>query len=328
LKSEKTTMDNIAKALGISAISVSRALNDQAGVSKDLKNKIFAKAEELSYTKFKDLEKLNILVLHAKPYFQDNSNFSFKVQSIEKYLQRLGANYRVEFVSEEAQALDAPSLNLNKETFQGVIFIGRFSDSYTLRIKERIKNQVYYTGYSSSFDGDLVWFNFNSGGYKMCEYLIKKGHKNIGFLGSSLIFKNREKVLGITTALEAYFLPVNPELFVYTGEDFEKGVAELLSHLGNSGAIICQYDYTAIRLIKELHRLGIKVPEDISVIGSGNTELASLAIPSLTTLDLNIEYSCEAAVDLLVKRIQRPTKPYENITINSFLVERDSVREV
>jgi len=321
-------MEDIAKALNISAISVSRALNDQAGVSPQLKDKIVAKAQELSYTKYMDLGKLNILVLHAKPYIQDNSNFSFKVQGIEKCLQRIGADYRVEFVSEEAQGKEVPSLNLNRESFQGVIFIGHFSDNYTFMIKEKIKNQVYYTGYSSSFDGDLVWFNFNSGGYKMCEYLIKKGHKNIGFLGSSLVFKNQEKVLGITTALEAYGLPVRPELFVYTGEDFEKGVAELLKHLGSFGAIICQYDYTAMKLIKELHRLGINVPEDISVIGSGNTELSSLTIPSLTTLDLNIEYSCEEAVDLLVKRIKRPNKPYENITINSFLVERDSVKEV
>ena len=75
-----------------------------------------------------------------------------------------------------------------------------------------------------------------------------------------------------------------------------------------------------------MYEKGIKVPEDISVIGSGNTEMSSLSIPALTTLELNIEYSCEVAVELLLKRINKPDKPYENITINSILVERESVK--
>jgi len=54
--------------------------------------------------------------------------------------------------------------------------------------------------------------------------------------------------------------------------------------------------------------------------------MSSLSIPALTTLELNIYYACEVAVSLLFKRIRNPEKPYENITINSVLVERDSVK--
>ena len=56
-------------------------------------------------------------------------------------------------------------------------------DEYVDFISTKIKNQVFYTGYSPSFDCDSVWYNFNNGGYKQCEYLIKKGHTKIGFLG-------------------------------------------------------------------------------------------------------------------------------------------------
>ena len=64
------------------------------------------------------------------------------------------------------------------------------------------------------------------------------------------------------------------------------------------------------------------------MIGSGNTEISSLTIPALTTLELNIDYSCETAVELLLKRINNPDKPYENIAINSQLIERESVNKL
>ena len=120
-------------------------------------------------------------------------------------------------------------------------------------------------------------------------------------------------------------MPVRDEFFIYE-ESFEEKVTELISRKDAPTAIICQWDYTAIKLIKFLYEKGIKVPEDISVIGSGNTEMSSLSIPALTTLELNIDYACEVAVELLLKRINKPHKPYENITINSILVERDSIK--
>jgi LacI family transcriptional regulator len=144
-------------------------------------------------------------------------------------------------------------------------------------------------------------------------------------LGNTKSFKNREKLLGITSALEDYNLPINEEFFLDIGEAFDEKIEQLISKTERPTAIICQWDLIAIKLIKLLYERGIRVPKDISVIGSGNSEMSALSIPALTTMDLNIEYSCETAVELLIKRINHPYKPYENITINSTLIERDSV---
>ena len=64
----------------------------------------------------------------------------------------------------------------------------------------------FYTCYSPCFDCDSVWYNFNNGDYKQCECLIKNGHTKIGFFGNSSVYKNKEKVLGITSVLENYEL--------------------------------------------------------------------------------------------------------------------------
>jgi DNA-binding LacI/PurR family transcriptional regulator len=326
LKGDKVKISDIAKALEVSTISVSRALSGQVGVGEELRNKILNKAKEMGYFKEKANDDIKILVLHQKPFVQDTSNYSHMVQGIEKAIQKVRSEYDLEFVDKEHQEELYLPYKLQKGiSFDGIIFIGRFNSNYVEFISSKVKNQVFYTGYSPSFDCDSVWYNFNNGGYKQCEYLIKKGHTKIGFLGNSSVYKNKEKVLGITSALEDYELPIKDEFFIYE-ENFEEKMINLINNKNRPTAIVCQWDYTAIKFIKFLYEKGIKVPEDISVIGSGNTEMSSLSIPALTTLELNIDYACEVAVSLLFKRIRNPEKPYENITINSVLVERDSVK--
>lgn len=332
LLNNKVTISDIAEALGISTISVSRALAGQTGVSKELRDTILSKAKELGYTRSKNKSEHNILVLHKKPYVQDNSNFTYMVQGLEKALQKVGADYDMEFIDKSNQDEMILPYKLSKErNFDGIIFMGKFNEEYVKFIKNKVNNFIFYTGYSPSYDCDSVWFNFNNGGYKQCEYLIKKGHKDIGFIGSkSVLFRNKEKVLGITTALEDYKVPIQQDFFIYVEENFDENFQDKVMKIINSShrptAIICQWDFIAVKLMNLLYTKGISVPGDISIVGSGNTELSSLSIPPLTTLDLNIEYSCEVAVDLLVKRINNESKPFENININSTLIERGSVK--
>ncbi|MDQ7095342.1 LacI family DNA-binding transcriptional regulator [Desulfosporosinus sp. PR] len=331
MKSEKTTMSDIAKALAISNISVSRALSGQDGVSEELRSKILIKASEMGYLRAKSSGDKKILVLHQKPFIQDSSNYSHMIQGIEKALQTVGCAYDVEFVDKSRQEkLYLPHKVAKGSGFDGIIFIGGFENPYVRFMASKIKNQVFYTGYSPVLDCDSVWYNFNNSGYKQCEYLIQKGHERIGFIGGSSVYANKEKVLGIELALEDHALPVRDDFFIYAEGSFEEKVSELIHDSKGKGptALICQWDYTAIKLIKYLYEKGIRVPEDLSVIGSGNTEMASLSIPALTTLELHIDQACESAVELLFKRIEEPDKPYETVRINSTLVERDSVKAV
>ena len=332
--SSKTTIADIAVALDISAISVSRALAGKIGVGEELREKILLKAKEMGYIKTITQNTYKILLLHQRPLMQDNSNFAYMIQGIERALQNIEVSYHTEFVDKENQdKMQLPYKLLKENNFDGMILIGKFNDDYIEFLKQKVKNHIFYTGYSPSCDVDSVWFNFNNGGYKQCEYLIKKGHRDIGFLGRrSILFRNKEKVLGITSALEDYEIPMIPEFFTYIEENFEENfeasVMNLLSSIRKPTAIICQGDFIAVKLVNFLYKKGIKVPEDISIISSGNTEMASMTIPAITTLDLNIEYSCRIAVELLLKRISNPDKPCESITINSTLVIRESVKDL
>lgn len=326
MKNDKIKLSDIAKELGISTISVSRALSGQEGVSEELREKVLLTANEMGYLRAKNPDRHKILVLHQKPFIQDNSNFSHIMQGMETALQVAECDYDMEFADKKNQAeLLLPSRLQKGSHYDGLIFLGGFEKAYIELLTRRISNYVYYIGYSPAKDGDSIWYNFNRGGYMQCDYLIQKGHKRIGYLGNNNGYACKEKVLGIISALEDNEIPVNKDFFVYGEEKFEE-IDRVLKEKQGPTAFICQWDYVAMKLIRHLHEKGIKVPEDISVMGYGNTEMSALGIPALTTMELYIDYACETTVGLLLKRLKRPDKPYENILIHSTLVERDSVR--
>ena len=327
MRNEKTKLSDIAKELGISTISVSRALSGQEGVSEELRQKVLLKSNEMGYLRTKNPTQNRVLVLHQKPFIQDNSNFSHIMQGIEKALQAAGCEYDMEFTDKNTQGKLSFPNKLQKAHYDGLILIGGFDGAYVDFITRKISNYVCYTGYSFSKDCDGIWYNFSNSAYKQCKYLIGKGHKRIGYLGNNRGYISKEKVLGITTALEDHDIGVQEEFFVYS-DDYEDKIYDLIRSGKGPTAFICQWDYTAMKLIKYLHDKGVKVPEDMSVIGYGNTEMSALCIPALTTMEIYIDYACETTVALLLKRLDRTDKPCENILIHSTLVERDSVRSI
>lgn len=331
MSNRKITLSEIANALGVSIVSVSRALSEQPGVSEELKNKIIEKANELGYFRNKKCDQLKVLVLYQQTDSQisGGSNISEKLQNIAKALQAVNAYYHIEFVSKSSQNTKIMPYNLTQGNhFDGAILIGNFDLEYVNIIKEKIRHILFFTNYTPVYHFDSVWYDFNRSGYQACQYLIQNGHREIGFFGNNALFRNTQKVFGISVALKENQIPFNQKLIVDSDENYQQTIQELLKSKNPPTAFICDYDLTALELIKFLHTLGIIVPQDISIIGSGNTEISQLSIPALTTFDVKIEYACDVAVATLLKRINCPEKPYENIAILSDLIERDSVRKL
>lgn len=224
---------------------------------------------------------------------------------------------------------EIPCKILKGNIFDGILFIGRFNIDYINFLKSRVECQVLYASYSPSLNCDTVRFNPSNVAYIQCKYLLKNGHRNIGFAGNLSTYIFNEKILGMNTAMDEYGIKINKNFFIDSkASDLEKKLLKILSRKNKPTAIICQGDLTALKIIKLLHENNFKVPDDISIIGKGNQEISAISIPALTTIDINIEYSCNSVIDLLIKRINNPKKPYENITINGFLVERASVKNL
>ncbi|KWX82567.1 LacI family transcriptional regulator, partial [Paenibacillus riograndensis] len=194
MKTKKVTITDIAKAMGLSPVSVSRALANQGGISDELKVKIVKKAAEMGYIKPRKHTPARILVLHQKPYQHDNSNFSYMVQGIEKALQEADTDYSIEFLDKDNQSRLILPYRLSKGfKFDGVIFIGRFNPEYVSFIQQEILSVLFIVGYSPAYDYDCVWFRVLIGAYKQCKYLTDRGHSRIWLLGDRGWSRIKEK---------------------------------------------------------------------------------------------------------------------------------------
>lgn len=323
MKTGKPKMSDIAKALHISDISVSRALSGQEGVSAQLREKVLRTAGEMGYFKPKSRADTHVLVLHQKPFVQDNGNYSHMIQGVEKALQDVGCTYDIEFVDKENQEKPRLPVRLQKGvSYDGALLIGHFEPAFVAQLGGHIPHAVYFTGCQLSDHCDGVWYHFSGGAYELCRHLFENGHRKIGYVGSRGTITG-QKLLGVASALEDRGLALDGDHIFY-GEDSYGRLEELL-RAGGLTAVVCRGDHTAVRLIQYLYQRGIRVPEQLSVVGSGNSEMSSLCSPALTTMELHIGYACEAAVELLLRRLARPDKPAENICIAGTLVERDSV---
>jgi len=325
----KVTIAGIAEMLDVSPITVSRALSGQPGVSDELRQKIINKAKELGYKKIKCNDKSNILLIVGHKYYNENSNFGQKVQGIEKYIKKLGAEFIMEFIEKEKQENFETPYNISRGTnFDGVILMGPFENDYISFIKEKIKNVVIFNKFTFGIDCNFVHFNYNTIGYTATQYLINKGHRKIGFIGVEGAFANPQRYFGYTKALELNNIELNMDYVINTPEEMTDRVKQMINKGDLPTAFTCQSDRMALELIKLLHCNKISVPDQVSVIGIGNSEMSSISIPALTTFDLNIDYACEAAVRLVFERMNDTTGPNRVIYINATLVERDSVRDL
>ncbi len=323
----KITISSIAEILNVSPITVSRALSGQAGVGEELREKIMEKARELGYKKKKSMDRVSILFLIKYRYLSNNGNFSHMMRGIERYIKYYGAEFTMELIEEEKQENFELPYNISTgKRFDGVILLGNFDDNYIPFIQEKIQNIIVFNRYSYEVDVDYIYFNFNRTGYKAAKYLIDKGHSEIGFVGVEGLFNNPQRFMGFCKALESSHIELKDQYLIHKKEEMEEKVKCLHGEKNMPTAFICESDNTALKLIRLLYDLNVSVPEEVSIIGIGNNTMSNMSIPSLTTFDLNIDYACEQAVRLVLNRIDDQDRPHRTIYIDTFLIERQSVK--
>ncbi len=328
-KHSKVTINTIAEHLDVSAITVSRALANQPGVSDELRQTIVRTAKELGYKRCKRKSKVNILFLIRHRYVADHSNFSQLVEGIEENLLQIGAELTVEFVDAEKQSkLDLPSNLKRGKRFDGVILLGKFEEEYARNVCEVVSPMVVINGGSDTLKTNYIYYNYNRIGYLACQYLIERGHRQIAFVESNDSLSRDLRYFGFMQAFRDSGLSSKSHRCLNGRFELDKQIDNLIAESMLPTAFVCQSDRIALKLIKVLHERQISVPHDVSVIGSGNSEFSSMSIPAITTFDVNITTVCELAVNTLLNQIRGKTEVVQTIYVDATLVERDSVQNL
>lgn len=181
----------------------------------------------------------------------------------------------------------------------------------------------------ASFPGDVVLWQAQEGAKILVQHLIGLGHRKIGFV--RLPFDEStaglKRWLGYQEGILGSGLPMR-EAFVFEGDlSFESGVNALdyfLSLEDRPTAIMTVDDHVAAGIINRCYHLGIRVPQDLSVVGFGDLELAQHLSPALTTIGVKVEEMGRQAAELLLRRLVDRDAPPQKPLVDFQMIVRDS----
>jgi LacI family transcriptional regulator len=164
------------------------------------------------------------------------------------------------------------------------------------------------------------------------QYLLELGHRRIGFIaGRPDLESARVREEGYRSALDQAGVDFDPDLLKvgrYTAESAEGPATELLTQDDPPTAIFAANDVMAIRAMEVARDLGLRVPDDVSIIGFDNIPESALSEPPLTTIDQSIQQMGYEAARLLVELIANPDQEPQHVRVPTRLVQRQTCQAI
>ena len=329
------TMSDIAKAMNVSTVTVSKALGDRDGVSAELRERIKQKATEMGYRVHagthgaKDGLTYNIGIIVAKHFISDASSFYWIVyRYIVELLQKQNYYGMLEVVNDHNGMEEIPNSVLDHKV-DGLIVLGQLSDEYISKLISHQLPTVFLDFYGSREDADAVLSDNFYGAYMLTSHLIENGHRRIGFLGSiGSTSSIQDRYLGYYKALLENRIPLRQDWVIGDRSNESDIFPEFTLPQDMPTAFVCNCDETAYKLVNQLKNAGYSVPEDISVVGYDNHIYSTICNPRLTSIDVNIRVMSTEAVDIILHKIRDVNYRRGRTLVTGKLVRRESVKKL
>ncbi len=335
-------MEDIAQQSGVSLATVSLVLRDKPGVNDDTRQRVMTAARNLGYRKRPSItingsRNLRLVGLVNKMRSHDtpltNPFYAPVVAGIEVACRRQQINllYATVPVDEDNHPQELPRMLL-EDDLDGLLLVGAFVDSTIARLMERrVTPTVLVDAYAAENAYDSVLSDNFRGAYEAVSYLIEHGHRHIGLVGSvpNAYPSLAERRRGYLQALQDQGL--TQHYFADSHLPPQQAVdatADLLARSPAITALFCCNDAMAIGVLQAAQRLGRRIPDDLSVIGFDDIDLAEHVTPALTTMHVDKVSMGRLAVQLLINRAEFPTASCVTSVLRPTLIERQSVRMI
>ena len=327
------TMRDIANQLGVSSVTVSKALNDKEGVSDELKERIKQLASELGYRvnmaakTMREGLTYNIGVIIPERFTGPDQSFYLRVyQEISKSLEATGYYGILHILSSsDEEGLLLPRIYYDRKV-DGFIVLGQINKSYIEVIENIEQPKLFLDFYDEHSSIDSVVTDNFYGAYELTNYLIQQGHRDIAYVGNLYSTSSiQDRFLGYYKSLLEHHVHLEPKWIINDRD--EQGTyidIELPSPLPT--AFVCNCDQVAYSVVQKLKQMGHQVPEDCSVVGFDNDIYATLTEPHLTTIDVNINQMAQTAVQSLLRQINHPDVRFGRLVVKGEIIYRDSVK--
>jgi LacI family transcriptional regulator len=296
VKPEKeVTIYDIAKQLSISSATVSRALNNNTSVSAATRKKVNALAESLGYRHNLFASSLRLQKTHTIGviFHELNSYFITSVLAgLEKIVTEAKYNLIIVHSAESAEIEAVNARNLFHKRVDGVIASLSFNTEDLSHFKQfESKNipVVFFDRVFENSDGAKIIINNFQAGYEATKHLIEQGCKRIAHITSSLK-RNvyAERLRGYKQALLDHKLKFDEKLLIVDGlkeEDAVRSANRVLGMKNLPDGIFITNDFCAAVVMQMLKDAGIRIPQDIAVVGFNNDNIGKVISPKLTTIN-------------------------------------------
>ena len=326
---KKATMRDIAKAVGTSAVTVSKAIAGKPGMSDRLRMKILKKAEEMGYEypgggRAVPRQNLDIGILIPDRYFEPDSFYALMYKQLIQRLSEQGHFGLLEILKARDEAELALPMLIRSGRVSGMILLGEPSKAYYRMIAQAGIPVVFLDFYDAQGSADAVVGDNTYGCYRLTSHLIKNGHRRIGFVGNARATASiMDRFLGYYRAMLTHSLPVREEWVISDRTD-DGTMIPLALPEEMPTAFVCNCDVVAKELIQTLTEKGIRVPEDVSVTGFDDFVIGEEPEPRLSTFRVNTEGMIELAVKSITGRCSGVKDPFGRTVVSGQPVYRAS----
>lgn len=333
------TIKDIAKESGYAVGTVSRVLNNQPGVSEEARRKVMEVVEKYHFILNNNAKLLKqhynngiaIIVKGTK-----NMLFAGLVEMLQGLIRANGYDCLLYYIGEDGHEVEQALQVCRDRQPMGILFLGsnmeNFKESFGLVDIPcvLVTNSAHGLNFRnlSSVSIDDKW-----AGKSAIEYLINQGHNKIGILSGEMKHSNPAKFryAGGLRALEEKGISFDPEKQLacsyFTVDGGYKAMQSLLEKTPNITAVFAMSDVTALGAIRAIKDAGMRVPEDISVIGFDGIEMGQFTVPKLTTIEQPGEAIAKRCVEILLESIEE-SKPAVIEELSFSLIVGESTKKI
>ena len=327
---KRVTMRDIGAALGVSTVTISKALGGKEGVSDAVRARILEAAEEMGYQYVAPAVEMHesnneiIGILTREQFFDNTSFYACMYREMTRYLLESGMLGVLEIIP-KARENEMPNV-IQDRRVSGLILMGQFPATAVDMVAEAGLPAVLLDFYSEHVDSDAVVSDGQGGGYLLTQELIEAGHRRIAFVGSI------EKTTSIMDRYDGYLralvlsnISPRQDWLIPDRDDDGRYLLTLPLPEEMPTAFVCNNDEVAYRIIRQLRKRGLRVPEDVSVTGFDDFLRHENKEPFVTTYRVDVERMAQMTVQRLRQRIRDGSEGPIRMVVGGWLIRRDTI---
>lgn len=335
---ERITIKQVADKLGVSMMTVSRALNNRPNVDEKTKKRVMEAAREMGYIQnhiAKSLVQKRTYTVGIVVPEITHSFFPDAIKGMEEVINQAGYQIIFTHSAEDAKKEVAAIETLASKRVDGILISMAESVSDYSIYKQIINMKlpiVFFDRCVYNIGATCVGINDDESSFKITDFLINKGYKKIAHLaGPTSVSIGRERLNGYKRAL------INAELkfeekYIRSAAFHEKGGYEAMKELLSlpkkelPEAVVCVNDPCAFGAMNAIKEAGLKIPQDIAIVGFSDDIRSELVTPALTTIKQPAYEIGKRAAQKLIRHIEEETEKIEDVYLETEIVIRESTK--